>query len=131
MAKQAKITNAQILSAYRALNEMAPKISGVVTRFRITENVAALESHRNVWLNEFKKLVSEHAEKDADGQPVMTESGYKWTDGGAGATELDAIMVDASYSPISLFQLGKDVKAGAEIEYWQLHDISWLVDAAN
>jgi hypothetical protein len=75
--------------------------------------------------------VSEHAEKDADGQPVMTESGYKWTDGGAGATELDAIMVDASYSPISLFQLGKDVKAGAEIEYWQLHDISWLVDAAN
>lgn len=123
------LTNAELANAYRALQAIAGKVAGIVSRFRLAENVKSFEGPHGTWMEKYDEIVKKNVEHDEEGKPIVVEDDYVWKteEGEKELKELNKITVEVTYTPLSLERLEIDLKKGTTVDYMELMPLLPLI----
>lgn len=126
--KKSTITNAELATAYSVLGAISDKFTGIVTRFRVLENLTLLETQRETWLKEYQRIIKENVTQDEKGEPATKDGEYVWQteDGKQKITELNGIKVDVNYVPLSLRAAERDRLPDFTFSYELLVPVRWM-----
>ena len=104
--------------------------TSVKTAYKISKILNAVEKEFEFYQAKFVEIVNEYAEKDENGQPLMTDSGNgvkinpeKITEAQTKMFELEAIETELNITPLSLDEL-----EGLEISISDMQNLSCIIE---
>lgn len=104
--------------------------TSVKTAYKISKILNAVEKEFEFYQTKFIEIVNEYAEKDENGQPIMTDSGNgvkispeKIAEAQTKMFELEAIETELNITPLSLDEL-----EGLEISISDMQNLSCIIE---
>ncbi len=104
--------------------------TSVKTAYKISKILSAVEKEFEFYQTKFVEIINEYAEKDENGQPIMTDSGNgvkispeKITEAQTKMFELEAIETELNITPLSLDEL-----EGLEISISDMQNLSCIIE---
>ena len=104
--------------------------TSVKTAYKISKILTAVEKEFEFYQTKFVEIVNEYAEKDENGQPIMTDGGNgvkinpeKIAEAQTKMLELETIKTELNITPLSLDEL-----EGLEISISDMQNLSCIIE---